>query len=183
MIRAITPRPIAWISTISPKGVPNLAPFSYFNGVGSSPASLMFSCANRSDGSPKDTLRNLRSIPEFVVNAATNELAQRMFETSAELDYEVSEFEFARVQDRPSHRVTPPSVADSPIRMECEVLQIVPVGQGAGGANVVIGKILLFDISEEVLDPSGKIDPAKVDSIGRMGGRMYCRTRDRFEMK
>jgi flavin reductase (DIM6/NTAB) family NADH-FMN oxidoreductase RutF len=183
MIRAITPRPIAWVSTISANGIPNLAPFSYFAGVGSNPASLVFSCVNRPDGSPKDTLRNLQSIPQFVVHVVPHELAEAMVKTSAELAFEESEFEFAGLESQPSQRVKPPGVAQAPIRMECEVMQIIPVGEGAGGSNMVLGKILLIDIDKKVLDANGKIDPDKLDSIGRMGGRMYCRTRDRFEMK
>jgi flavin reductase (DIM6/NTAB) family NADH-FMN oxidoreductase RutF len=182
MIRAITPRPIAWVSTISENGIPNLAPFSYFAGVASKPASLLFSVANRPDGSHKDTVRNLKTIPQFVVNVVPYQLAEPMLRTSEELAYEVSEFEHADLPMEPSRKVSPPRVASSPIRMECEVLQIVPVGDGAGGSNVVIGRILLFDVSDDVLDGDGKIDPAKVDSIGRMGGLGYCRTRDRFEL-
>jgi flavin reductase (DIM6/NTAB) family NADH-FMN oxidoreductase RutF len=182
MIRAITPRPIAWVSTISEKGIPNLAPFSYFAGVASKPASLLFSVANRPDGSLKDTMRNLRLIPQFVVNVVPYQLAEPMFKTSEELEYESSEFEHANLLMEPSRKVSPPRVGSSPIRMECEVLQIIPVGEGAGGSKVVIGRILLFDVSNDVLDSDGKIDPAKVDSIGRLGGMGYCRTRERFEL-
>lgn len=182
MIRAITPRPIAWVSTISDSGIPNLAPFSYFAGVASQPASLLFSVANRADGSLKDTMRNLKTTPQFVVNVVPYHLAESMFKTSDELAYEVSEFEHAKLQMESSEKILPPRVAGSPIRMECEVLQIVPIGLGTGGSNVVIGRILLFDIADEVLGGDGKIDPTKVDSIGRMGGLGYCRTRDRFDL-
>lgn len=182
MIRAITPRPIAWVSTVSKSGISNLAPFSYFAGVSSKPASLVFSCANRPDGSPKDTLRNLQAIPQFVVNIVSQDLAEAMAKTSTELSYEESEFEFAGLESQPSQRVRPPGVRLAPIRMECEVMQVIPVGEEAGGSHLVLGKILLLDIDDKVLDANGKIDPDKLDSIGRMGGRMYCRTRDRFEM-
>ncbi len=182
LIRAITPRPIAWVSTISPSGVANVAPFSYFTGVGSSPASLLFSCANLPDGSAKDTIRNLTTTPQFVVNVVPYRLAESMVKTSFGFDYGISEFEEAGLHSQPSKKILPPRVAESPIQMECEVLQIVNVGEGAGSANVVIGKIVLFDIADEVLNAEGKIDPAKVDSIGRMGGREYCRTTDCFEL-
>lgn len=183
MIRAITPRPIAWVSTLSPNGVANLAPFSYFNGIGSAPAALMFSVVNRPDGSPKDTLRNLITRPEFVVNVVPFQLGEKMFATSEELDYEISEFQSAGLTAEPSSRVAPPRVAESPIQFECEVLQIVNVGTGPSAANVIIGKILLMEVSDAILDDAGKIDPAKLDTIGRMGGRSYCRTRERFELK
>jgi flavin reductase (DIM6/NTAB) family NADH-FMN oxidoreductase RutF len=182
MIRAITPRPIAWVSTISPNGIPNLAPFSYFTGVGSNPPSLLFSIANRPDGSPKDTLRNLASTPQFVVNVVPYRLAEPMFKTSAELAYELSEFEHAGLELEASKKVAPPRVSASPICLECEVFQTIEVGAQAGGSTVVIGRIMLFDIADEVLDEQGKIDPDKIDSIGRMGGRGYCRTTDRFEL-
>jgi flavin reductase (DIM6/NTAB) family NADH-FMN oxidoreductase RutF len=182
MIRVITPRPIAWVSTISPNGIPNLAPFSYFSGVGSNPPSLLFSIANRSDGSPKDTLRNLKQTPQFVVNVVPYQLVEPMFASSAELEYEASEYDHAGLELGASKKVVPPRVAASPICMECEVLQTVRVGAGAGGSTVVIGRILLFEIADEVLDDQGKIDPDKIDSIGRMGGRGYCRTTERFEL-
>lgn len=182
MIRIITPRPIAWVSTISPSGVPNLAPFSYFNGVGSNPASLVFSCVNRPDGSAKDTVRNLLQIPEFVVNVVPFGIAEKMYATSAELDYEVSEFEAAGLTPKISEKVKPFQVAESPIRMECEVLQRVVIGEGGGAANLIIGKILRIDVDDAVLDDQGKIDPQLVDSIGRMGGKNYCRTTVRFEL-
>ena len=182
MIRIITPRPIAWVATQSPGGVPNLAPFSYFSGVSSNPAALLFCCANRADGTAKDTLRNLREIPQFVVNVVPAHLGPSMLATSAELEYEVSEFSTAGLDPVASQRVVPPGVKESPIRIECEVLQIVPVGSGIGASHVILGKILLFDVADYVLDASGKIDPEKVDTIGRMGGRGYCHTRDRFDL-
>ena len=180
MIRAITPRPIAWVSTISNRGISNLAPFSYFNGVGSQPAALMFSVVNHPDGSPKDTLVNIQDTGQFVVNVVPFGLAASMQSTAAELAHEVSEFPIAGLTEQPSQRVAAPSVKESPIQFECERLQIVEVGQGPHAANVIIGQILLINIADEVLDESGKIDPETLDTIGRMGGKSYCRTTDRF---
>ena len=183
MIRAITPRPIAWVSTISPSGITNLAPFSYFNGICSKPAALMISPVNRPDGSKKDTVRNIEANGQFVVNLVPFQLADKMFATSAEMDYEVSEFEAVELTSEASQRVKPPRVAESPVRFECEVMQIVHVGEGPLAANVVIGKILLIDILDSVLDERQKIDPGLLDSVGRLGGRGYCRTTNRFELK
>lgn len=183
MIRAITPRPIAWVSTISPSGITNLAPFSYFNGICSQPAALMFSAVNKPNGSKKDTVRNIESNGQFVVNVVPYSVAEPMFQTAAELEYETSELEVSGLTEKPSQRVTPPGVAQSPIQIECETLQIVPVGEGPLAANVIIGRILLMTISDEVLDERGKIAPEKVDAIGRMGGFSYCRTNQRFELK
>lgn len=180
MIRAITPRPIAWVSTISPSGITNLAPFSYFNGICSQPAALMFSPVNKPDGSKKDTVRNIESNGQFVVNLVPYALAKPMFETASDYEYETSEFESVGLTEKSSERVKPPGVAESPIQFECELIQIVPVGEGPLAANVIIGKILLMNVADEVLDPDGKIDPALLDTVGRMGGRSYCRTTERF---
>ncbi len=182
MIRAITPRPIAWISTISARGATNLAPFSYFNGVCSKPAALSVSFVNKPDGSEKDTLRNIRATMQFVVNVVPYRLAEPMARTSLDFEYGDSEFDKMGIRPVDSQRVRPPGVADSPIRFECETMQIVPVGEGPFGTNLVIGRILLLHIDDDALDADGKIDPAKVDTIGRMGGRTYCRTTERFEI-
>lgn len=182
MIRMITPRPIAWVSTISPKGIANLAPFSYFAGVGSNPPSLVFSCVNRPDGSVKDTVRNLQTIPEFVVNVVPFALAEKMQASSGEFAYEVSEFQQVGLTEEPSVRVQPPRVAESPIRLECRILERLSIGTGGGAANLIVGEIVWFDVQDQVLDPQGKIDPQRVDAIGRMGGKNYCRTRDRFDL-
>ncbi len=183
MIRAITPRPIAWVSTISPGGVSNLAPFSYFNGVCSQPAALMFSAVNKQDGGKKDTIVNIESGGQFVVNVVPYSLAEEMSATAAEFDYEISEFESVGIETEKSQRVGPLRVANSPVCFECEVMQIVRVGEGPLAANVVIGKILLMDIKDEVLDDRNKIDPELIDTIGRLGGLGYCRTTERFEIK
>ena len=182
MIRAITPRPIAWVSTISANGISNLAPFSYFNGLCSRPAALMFSPVNRADGSKKDTVRNIEDNGQFVVNVVPFAVAERMFKTAGDFEYEESEFEIAGLTAQPSEQIEPPRVAESPIQFECELMQIVPVGVGPLAANVIIGKILLMNIDDAVLDEMGKIDPQRVDTIGRMGGRTYCRTSDRFTL-
>lgn len=183
MIRAITPRPIAWVSTISPNGITNLAPFSYFNGIGSQPAALMFSAVNKPDGSKKDTVRNIESNGQFVVNLVPFTAAETMFQTAGDFEYETSEFDSVGLTEKPSLRVQPPGVQQSPLQFECELIQIVPVGTGPLAANVVIGKILLLTIADEILDENGKIDPARLDTVGRMGGFSYCRTTDRFDLK
>lgn len=181
MIRAITPRPIAWVSSVSAGGVSNLAPFSYFNGVSTTPAALMFSAVNKPDGTKKDTVRNIESTKQFVVNIVPHAVAEKMAITASDFDYEVSEFEKAGLTERPSHRVNVPSVVQSPIQFECELMQIVNIGKGPLAANVIFGRILLMSIDESVLKDD-KIDPDLVDSIGRMGGRGYCRTTERFTL-
>lgn len=183
LIGCIVPRPIGWISTISPSGVPNLAPFSYFNGVGVNPPSVCFSPLNRRDGSKKHTIMNLAATPEFVVNVVPNSLGQQMNLTSADFDYETNEFEKAGLTAAPSKKVRPPSVQESPVNLECELIRIVEVGEGPLAANLVIGKIVMMNIDEAVLDASGEIDPRKLDLIGRMGGDFYARTTDLFAIE
>ena len=182
LIGCITPRPIAWVSTISPRGIPNLAPFSFFNGIGANPPSVLFCPVNRRDGSKKDTLVNIEAVPEFVVNIVPFALASPMNETSADLPYEVNEFEKAHVAAVPALKVKPPRVKDSPVHLECVLHQIVTVGHGALGANVVIGRIVCMEIADAVLGGDGQIDPRKLDTIGRMGGMLYARTTDLFEL-
>jgi flavin reductase (DIM6/NTAB) family NADH-FMN oxidoreductase RutF len=177
----ITPRPIAWVSTLSPRGIPNLAPFSFFCGVGSHPPALAFSPVNRRDGSKKDTVRNIEAMGEFVVNTVPFRLAGAMNATSADLAYEESEFAHAGLTPVTSSAVLPPGVAEAPVRMECRLLQIVPVGEGPLAANLVIGRIVRFHVSESVLS-GDRIDAAKLDAIGRMGGDVYARTTAIFQL-
>ncbi|MCH2177829.1 MAG: flavin reductase family protein [Mariniblastus sp.] len=182
MVQVITPRPIAWVSTCSQAGVTNLAPYSYFNGICSKPAALMFSAVNKPDGSLKDTVVNIRETGQFVVNAVPFQLAQPMVKTAAPLNYDESEFDCSGMTEIPSQRVGPPSVAESPIQMECELLDSLSVGDGPFAATVVIGKILLICIDDLLLDQAGTIDPSQFDVIGRLGGKDYCRTTKRFEI-
>ena len=182
LVRVITPRPIAWVSTISDDHVLNLAPYSFFNGVSANPPSLVFSPVNRRDGSKKDTVINIEHNSQFVVNVVPFSLAEKMNLTSAEFGPEISEFEKAGLTAVESEIVKPPRVAESPIQMECELIQFVHVGDGPLAANLVIGKILLMHISEEVLGDDGQIDAQKVDMVGRMGGASYSRTRDCFDL-
>ena len=182
MIRAITPRPIAWVSTVSPAGVTNLAPFSYFNGVCSDPAVLSFSAVNKPDGSPKDTVRNIRANEQFVVNVVPFKLAEPMAETAAELPYEESEIDLTELDTIESIKVAPPRISGSPIQFECRLFQIVSVGEGPTAANLILGKIELIHVDDSVVNEQQKIDPQLVDSVGRMGGREYCRTQGRFSL-
>lgn len=183
LVACITPRPIAWVSTISPRGITNLAPFSFFNGIGANPPAVVFSPVNRRDGSRKDTVLNIEANRQFVVNIVSEHLAERMNCTSAELPYEICEFEKCGLTREPSLRVKPPRVKEARVQMECELMQIVPVGEGPLAANLVIGRIVMLHADDDVLDADGQIDPATLDTIGRMGGDWYSRTRDRFAMK
>jgi len=182
MISVITPRPIAWVSTISPNGIPNLAPFSFFNGVAANPPTIVFSPVNRRDGSKKDTVLNIEKTPEFVVNIVSFDQAGPMNSCSEEFQYEISEFEKCGLTQLPSEKVKPPRVKEAKVHLECVLHQIVHVGEGPLAANLVIGRIVLMHVDESVLGTDGLPDPKKLDSIGRMGGELYARTTDLFEL-
>lgn len=183
MTGTILPRPIAWVSTISPEGRPNLAPFSFFQGVTANPPTLMFVPVNTRDGSKKDTVRNLERVPEFVVNLVPSALAEAMNATAALLPYGESEFERFGIAAAPSQRVKPPRVALAPVAFECTVHQIVLIGEGPLAANVVFGRIHRAHVRDDVLTASGEPDPVKLDLIGRLGGESYTRTTDIFDLK
>jgi len=182
LIGIIAPRPIAWVGTVSPRGIPNLAPFSYFTGAGVLPPMVCFVPINRRDGSPKDTILNLRSTPEFTISVVPEKLAEQMSATSAELDYEQNEFAASGITASPSVKIKPPGVADSPVIMECALHQIVELGGGPLSGNLVVGRILLIHVNQSCIGDDGQIDEVKLDLIGRMGGNAYSRTSDRFEI-
>lgn len=182
LIRVIAPRPIAWVSTVSATGATNLAPFSFFTGVGSRPPSVLFCPANRRDGGPKDTLKNILETHEFVINVVPYRLAEAMNLSSAELPSEESEFELTGLQVSESVVVKAPGVSSSPIRMECRLLQHLALDDGPGGANIVLGEIVHMHLDDNVLDSTGYADPLLLDLVGRLGGAAYCRTTEQFEL-
>lgn len=182
MIRTIVPRPIAWVSTMSGAGVSNVAPFSYFTGVGSRPPSLLFCPANNREGQSKDTLRNIEENGEFVVNVVSSDVAQPMNDSAAALPPDESEFAACGLTESPSHKVAPPGVAESPVQYECRLMQIHNIGEGPGGANIVLGEVVHMHLAERVLGQDGFADPRLLDAVGRMGGLTYCRTTDRFDL-
>jgi flavin reductase (DIM6/NTAB) family NADH-FMN oxidoreductase RutF len=176
LIGVVTPRPIAWVTTVSPGGVVNLAPFSFFNVFGVSPPVVVFSPGLRPDGSKKDTLRNVEATGEFVINAAVAELAKQVNLSSKELPPNESEVTLTGLHTTPSLTVRPPRIAESPVHLECKVRQVLPIG----AANLVIGDVLLIHIRDEVLDEAGRVDPRKLRTIARMGGDFWCHTSDLF---
>src|SRR3954452_22928886 len=137
LVEIVTPRPIAWVTSVDPEGRVNLAPFSFFNAFGANPPVVVFSPTLRRDGSKKDTLLNVEATGEFVLNAAVEPLAEQVNQSSKELPHGESEVEGPGLSLRPSLRVKPPRLAEAPVHLECRVLQIVPVGQGPLAANLV----------------------------------------------
>ena len=182
LVRAVTPRPIGWVSTISADGRVNLAPYSFFNAVGANPPTVIFSATTDRHGKFKDSLLNVREVPQFVCNIVGAHVAERMNRTAATLPRGTNELELAGLTPDPSVHVRPPRVAEAKVHMECEVSHIVPLGEGPMSSHVVFGRILLMHVAEDVLT-DGFVDAAKLDSIGRLGGNDYCSTRDRFTME
>ena len=179
LIGTVVPRPIAFVSTRSPEGVLNLAPFSFFNVICANPPVVSFACGTRE--TPKDTITNVRATGEFVVNIVTEEIAERMNLTSGEYDASVDEFQVSSLTPVCSDLVGPPAVLESPVNMECKVLQIIDVSTRPLGGSLVIGEVVRFHIANAICEDF-RIDPEKLRAIGRMGGAGYTRTRDRFEM-
>lgn len=182
LVATILPRPIAWVSTVSGKGRPNLAPFSFFNGVCSNPPSLLFCPVNHPDGREKDTLRNIRETRQFVVNMATESLAGEMNQTSANYPPEVSEFAEAGLTALPSVKVRPPRVKGSPVHFECELLELVKVGPGGSGSgHVVIGRIVFLHLAEAAYQ-GGRVLTDQLHPIARLDGSRYCPVREVFDL-
>ncbi len=188
LLNSVAPRPIAWVSTISASGQPNLAPFSFFNAVCVDPPLLAFAPGLRTPklpgvghGEAKDTLRNVREMREFVVNIVTYELREAMNLTSGDYDASVNEFELAKITPAASKVVRPPRVAESPVSFECKLHQILDFSPAPTGSSLVIGRIVSIHIDDAHLK-DGKLDRNSLDLIGRMGGIQYTRTTQRFEM-
>lgn len=179
----VTPRPIAWVTTVSASGVVNLAPFSFFNAFGASPPIVAFSPVLRRDGSKKDTLLNLEHLGEFVLNAAVAALADKVNLSSKEAPPDESEIALTGLTTSPSEKVKPPRVAESPVHLECVVRQILSFGTGAIAANLVIGEVVLMHVSDELLDENGRVDPRKFRTVARLGQDYWCHTSDLFEQK
>ncbi|MBX3269476.1 MAG: flavin reductase family protein [Sandaracinaceae bacterium] len=183
----VTPRPIAFVSTRSPDGRDNLAPFSFFNAVCSTPMSLVFSVGTPADGRDKDTLVNARPPAEgglgcFVVNVAVEAYARQMAACAEELPYGESELALAGFTAAPSRRVAAPRVRQSPVSFECETTHVVALGEGPGSGRLVIGRVVHVWIRDDLVDERLRVDQAKLATIGRIGGERYCRTREVFSL-
>lgn len=183
MVGAIVPRPIAFVSTVSPDGILNLAPFSFFTAISANPPVICFSPMIRgNDGARKDTIQNIEQTGEFVVNVVSEEFVQQMNICSTEFPPHIDEFACSGLTPLPSDVVKPPRVKESHINMECKLFQIVHVSPKPLGGSIVIGEVLRFHIDDAILT-SGRVDPDKLHPVGRMGGPTYTRTTDRFDLE
>jgi flavin reductase (DIM6/NTAB) family NADH-FMN oxidoreductase RutF len=176
----VTPRPIALVTTVSPEGKLNAAPFSFFNLLGAAPPILAVAPGDRQDGTPKDTARNIRLTHEFVVNLVDEALGEAMNQCAASLPYGENELEHAGLNTCPSSAVKPPRIAESPVSLECTEWGTLHIGDN----RIVIGLIKRVHLRDELFDPEKKrVRSDQLFLIGRMASpHWYCRTRDRFEL-
>ena len=178
----VVPRPIGWISTRSPAGVNNLAPYSFFNGVADSPPMVMFANNGNQPHGPKDTVENAIATGEFVANLATFDLRGAMNASSEAARPEVDEFALAGLTAAPCRIVSAPRVAETPIAMECRVVTSVELPARPGGRNtVVFGEVVGIHIDERVLT-EGLVDMAKLKPISRLGYKDYAVVIETFSM-
>lgn len=176
----VTPRPIAWVTTLGADGIVNAAPFSFFNLLGVSPPIIAFTPGDREDGSPKDTARNIRSSREFVVNLVDEELAQAMNATSASLPYGVSELEAVGLTTAAGVAVRVPRIAEAPVSLECTEWGTLNIGDN----RVIVGLVQHIRLRDELFDvKTNSVRSELFHPIGRMARpSWYARTTDRFEM-
>jgi flavin reductase (DIM6/NTAB) family NADH-FMN oxidoreductase RutF len=176
LLSAVAPRPIAFASTIDEEGRPNLAPFSFFNVFSVNPPIAIFSPARRGrDNTTKHTFENVKNVAEAVINIVTYDMVQQCSLASTDFPEGVSEFEKSGLTPIDSDLVRPKRVKESPVQLECRVNQVIELGQEGGAGNLVVCEILKIHISEDVLDADGKVDPLKMDQVGRCGGNWYSR--------
>jgi flavin reductase (DIM6/NTAB) family NADH-FMN oxidoreductase RutF len=175
IIGSVAPRPIAFVSTLDENGVKNLAPYSFFNAFSSNPPIVVFSSNRRvSDNTTKDTLHNVRVNKECVVNVVPYSIVRQMSLASVEFPTSESEFSKVGLTPEPSETVKAPRVLESPVNMECVVKEIIELGQHGGAGHLIICEVKLMAISEDVLNDN-RIDPHKLDLMGRMGRNYYVR--------
>jgi len=186
MTGIIVPRPIALVSTVDTAGNANLAPFSFFAGVGSAPPTVLFCPALRPSGTDqagqrKDTLRNVEETREFVINVVSDAIAAQTNMTAAEVDPEVDEFKLSGLTPVASEVVKAPRVAESPAQMECKLMQVIYTGDKPASGVIVLGEVVRFHVREDLVEDF-RVDPAGLDAVGRMAGNTWVQTRDRIEL-
>jgi len=178
LLSSVSPRPIAFASTIDKEGNVNLSPYSFFNVFSANPPILIFSPARRvRDNTTKHTLQNVLDVQEAVINIVNYDMVQQMSLSSTEYPKGVNEFVKAGFNEIASEVVKPPRVAEAPVQLECKVQQVIELGTEGGAGNLVIAEVVRLHVSEEILDADGKIDAFKIDTVARMGGNWYSRAK------
>jgi len=178
---AIIPRPIAWVSSINKAGQTNLAPFSFFTGVSWSPPILAFSVVNRADGTMKDTAKNIREVPEFVIHIVSVELLSIMEYSAKPLPYGADEASITDIHWSPSKTIKPLRIQEVKIAFECTLERIVTVGEGADAGNLILGRIQLVHVRDDLLKDGRTVDWLGLDVLGRLSGNRYCSVRSVIE--
>jgi len=175
IIGCVAPRPIAFVSTRDEHGLLNLAPYSFFNAFSSNPPILVFSSNRRvTNNTTKDTLHNVMSTKEVVINAVSFDIVRQMSLSSAEFPPEVNEFEKIGLTPEESVIVGVPGVKESPVNMECRVKEIIPLGEHGGAGHLIICEVVHMRIADRCFT-EGKLDPNKLDLMARMGRNYYVR--------
>jgi flavin reductase (DIM6/NTAB) family NADH-FMN oxidoreductase RutF len=177
IVGAVAPRPIAFVSTVDIHGNVNLAPYSFFNAFSSNPPILVFSSNRRvENNTTKDTLANVEATMEAVINVVNYDIVRQMSVSSVEFPKDVNEFDKAGLTQLASEIVKPPRVKESPVQMECKVQQIIPLGDQGGAGHLIICRVVRMHISEDIMDEN-RINPEKIDLMGRMGRAYYSRSK------
>ncbi len=182
LVCTVVPRPIALISTIGRNGVFNLAPFGFFTAISAKPMLVALSIGSKRDGQKKNTLVNIEFSKDFVVNAVTESLADAMNQASRTYPSYVDKFREVGLTAVDADVVKAPMVAESPIKMECRLVQILKFGEEPRRTSFVIGEVIRVHVDDD-LWANGGIQMTRLRAIGRLGGDLYCRTTDTFEMK
>lgn len=176
LVGSIAPRPIAFVSTVDEEGNPNLAPYSFFNAFSSNPPILVFSSNRRVlNNTTKDTLSNVMNTKEVVINVVNHDIVRQMAVTSVEFPSNINEFEKAGLNTIPSEKVRPFRVKESPVQMECKVKEIITLGDHGGAGHLILCEVVLMHIAEHVVDENNRINPHKLDLMGRLGRAYYVR--------
>ena len=177
----VVPRPIALVTSISPAGVVNAAPFSFFNVFSEHPALVVLGLQHNEDGSPKDTTRNIRLTGEFVVNLVDEAIAEAMNLTATDFPSSEGEPTALGLASLPSALIKPPRLADAPAAFECRRSLVLGFGPQR---ELLVGEVLSLNVREDIVDPATlNVDFAALAPIGRLCGSSYARQRDRFELK
>lgn len=178
LLGAVSPRPIAFASTVDKEGNVNLSPFSFFNVFSANPPVLVFSPARRGrDNTTKHTYENILEVKEVVINIVSYDMVQQASLASTEYPKGVNEFIKSGFTELPSEMVTPPRVAEAPAQIECIVKDVISLGKEGGAGNLVICEVVMLHLREDILDENKNIDPFKIDTVSRLGGNWYSRAK------
>ena len=176
LLGCVAPRPIAFASTMDKDGNPNIAPYSFFNAFSSNPPILVFSSNRRGlDNMTKDTLKNVEATGEVVINMVSHSIVRQMAIASISFPSNIDEFAKSGLTPVESDEVKPFRIKESPAQLECKVKQIISLGDQGGAGNLIICEVVKMHLDENVLDADKKIDPHKIDLMGRMGRAFYVR--------